>query len=183
MLLILVFLALGIYVISDQASSLNKIVSQGGQNSSNVLAIVFAKYYNLIAVMLLLSIGISLVYSILIRYCLKCIVYTLVIGAFCIMFSILVTAIDSNQYGLIVAMSVGMLLFGIFLYCMRDSIELGMSLMEIASKFLSEKWSVYLSTLYVFLLSAVFFVFWMISVVSVQSRANSRQSQNLSTSG
>ena len=99
------------------------------------------------------------------------------------MFAILVTAIDSNQYGLIVAMSIGMLLFGIFLYCMRGSIELGMALMEIASKFLSEKWSVYLSTLYVFLLSAVFFVFWMISVVAVQSRANSRLSQNLSTSG
>lgn len=166
----------------DQASNLKKIVSQGGQNSSNILGIVFSKYYNIIAVMIVLSILISVFYSILIRYCLKCIVYTLIIGVFCIMFSILITAIDGDQYGLIVAMSIGMALFGIFLYCMRDSIELGMSLMEIASKFLSEKWSVYLSTLYVFFLSAVFFVFWMISVVCVQSRANSRQIQNLSTS-
>jgi hypothetical protein len=133
--------------------------------------------------MFVLSIIVAVLYLVLVRCCLKCVIYTMVVAVFCLMFAILVMAISSNNFGLIVAMSVGIFLFMIFIICMRNELELGMAMMATASRFISEKPSVYLAGLWVFFLSCLFFIFWVVSVVAVQMRANMHLSQGASTSG
>lgn len=134
----LAFIVLGIFVMADQSSSISQAISDpSSENSSNVLAVVFSKYPGLIAVMFLIAIGIAVLYMLLVRYCLRCVIYTMVVCVFCIMFAILIMAISSNNFGLIVAMSIGMFLFLVFILCMRSELELGMLLMESASRFIS----------------------------------------------
>jgi choline transporter-like protein 2/4/5 len=131
--------------------------------------------------MFLLSILISIFYTVLIKYCLKFVIYALIISLFCIMFAILVIAIGNNNYGLIITMALGMLFFAVFLICMRNEIKLGMELMNIATRFMGENLTVYLAPVWVFFLAVLFFVFWVVSVVAVQSRANMHISQGVST--
>lgn len=172
-LIVLAFLVLGIFVMADQSSAIGQVVRNPSEvGSSNVLAVVFSKYPGLIAAMFLLAIVIATLYLLLVRHCLRCVVYTMVVAVFCIMFAILVMGIYNNNFGLIVAMAVGIAFFAIFLLCMRNEFELGMALMEIASRFIGERPSVYLAGLWVFFLSCLFFVFWVVSVVGVQMRAN-----------
>ena len=129
-LMIIVFIVLGIFVMADQSSALGRAINNPTDtSSSNVLAVVFSKYPGLIAAMLVLSIIISILYLILVRYCLKCVIYTMIVAVFCILFAILVLAIYSNNFGLIVAMSVIIFLFIVFLFCFREDLELGMKLM------------------------------------------------------
>lgn len=121
MLVILTFFVLGLFVMADQSSSLREMMnSSGGVDSSNVIGDVFSKYPGLISVMLALSIVIAVLYLILVRYCLRCVVYTMVVAMFCILFAILVMGIYSNNFGLIVAMSVSIVFFILFLICMRN---------------------------------------------------------------
>lgn len=129
-LMMIVFIVQGIFVMADQSSALGRAINNPSDtSSSNVFAIVFSKYPGLIAAMLVLSIVISILYLILVRYCLKCVIYTMIVAVFCILFAILVLAIYSNNFGLIVAMSVIILLFIVFLFCFREDLELGMQLM------------------------------------------------------
>lgn len=129
-LMMIVFIVLGIFVMADQSSALGRAINNPSDtSSSNVFAIVFSKYPGLIAAMLVLSIVISILYLILVRYCLKCVIYTMIVAVFCILFAILVLAIYSNNFGLIVAMSVIIFLFIVFLFCFREELELGMQLM------------------------------------------------------
>jgi hypothetical protein len=119
-LIVLAFFILGIYVMADQSSAFGQAINNPtGVGSSNVLAVVFSKYPGLIAGMFVLSIAIAVFYLLLVRYCLRCVVYTMVGAVFCIMFAILVLGIYSNNFGLIVTMTVGIFVFGVFLLCMQ----------------------------------------------------------------
>ena len=182
-LMIIVFVVLGIFVMADQSSALGRAINNPSDtSSSNILAVVFSKYPGLITAMFILSIIISVLYLILVRYCLRCVIYTMIVAVFCILFAILVMAIYSNNFGLIVTMSITIFLFIVFIFCFKEELELGMKLMEIANRFIAERPSVYLSGLWVFFLSCLFFVFWAVSVVAVQMRANMHIDSKESTS-
>jgi len=109
-------------------------------------------------------------------------VYTLIVMVFCILVAILILGISLNNYGLIVSMALIITIFCILLYCFFDSIKLGIKLLEAAANFVSEKPSVYLASIWVLFLSICFFIFWMVSVVAVQCRANSAIAANQSDS-
>lgn len=135
--MILTFIILGSYFIADQSSTLKQIVISGVQDSSNTLAAVFSKFYKIIATMFGLAILIAFAYMNLVRCFPKCMVYLLIVSVFCIMFAILIIGIANNNYGLVVAMSFGLFFFGIFLFCVRDQIEVGVKVLAIASNFVN----------------------------------------------
>jgi hypothetical protein len=58
-----------------------------------------------------------------------------------------------------------------------------MALMDVAGKFIGERPGVYMAGLWVFFLSCLFFVFWAVSMVAVQMRANMHKNQGVSNSG
>lgn len=78
---------------------------------------------------------------------------------------------------------VALVVFTTFLYCCQSQIELGVELMNVATRFLSQRKATYLASLWVFFLAAMFFVFWIFSVIAVQSRANKHIIAQESTRG
>jgi len=133
---------------------------------------VFTNYKGVISVCYLISILISFIYLILVRCFPKCMVFLLIMMAFCIIFAILILGIAWNNTGLIITMAISLAFFAIFIYFCWDSLNLGIQLLQIAAKFTGEKPTVYLASIWVFFLTVLFFIFWIVSVVAVQCKAN-----------
>jgi hypothetical protein len=129
-------LILGSYVMSDQSTALRQIITEiSDETSSNILAIVFTNYKGVISVCYLISVLISFVYLTLVRCFPKCMVYLLIMMAFCILFAILVLGIAWNNNGLIITMALSLLFFVVFIYFCWESLNLGIQLLQIAAKF------------------------------------------------
>jgi hypothetical protein len=122
-LMMLVFIILGIFVMADQSSALGNAINHPNDTlTSNVLAVVFSKFPGLIAAMFILSIIIAVLYLIFMRFCLRCVIYTMVVAVFAIMLAILVIAIYSNNVGLIISMAVIIIVMVLFVVCCRNDI-------------------------------------------------------------
>jgi len=142
------------------------------------MTITIKKYYPLIGIMFGVSIIISLIYLVLLKYQTKCMVYFLIVMIFVILVLILIFALVQKITGLIVSMVVTIFLFALLLWCFRDHLQKGIQILMIATKFISEKPSVYFSTIWVFIIAMMFFAFWILSLMSVQTKANFNMQSN-----
>ena len=61
-----------------------------------------------------------------------------------------------------------LLIYGCFLFCVRDQIRIGITLLETASNFLLEKPSVYCAPIFVTFFVLIFEIFWIASMVAIQ---------------
>lgn len=128
-LILLTMFIVGVYIMADQSEGLKQQITVKNSTSSNVYAGVFTNYYGLISVCLLLAVLLAIVYMILVRCFPKCMVYTLIILVFCIMFALLILGIVRNNSGLIISMVISILLFALFLFCIRNHIQTGIQLL------------------------------------------------------
>ena len=179
LLIILAFIILGLYVIIDQSGNISSIALETSTNTNSILTTTIKKYYSIIGVMFVLSITISLLYLILLRFQTKCMIYTLIIMIFCILSAILIFALIQKNTGLIILMFIAIGIFAVLLWCFKELLEKGIEILHIATKFISEKPSVYFSTIWVFFISILFFIFWIVSVIAVQNKANYKESINM----
>jgi len=163
---------LGLYVIIQQSDAFKTIQDSTIVDISSILTITIKKYYQIIGVMFAISIIVSLIYLILLKCQTKCMVYLLIITIFCLLIAICIFALIQKNTGLIVSMVIAIVLFGLLLWCFRNYLKKGIQILMIATKFISEKPSVYFSTIWVFIISVMFFVFWILSIMSVQTKAN-----------
>lgn len=79
----------------------------------------------------------SIFYLVMLRFYPKCMIYTLVVFVLCVMFSIMVLCIANNNYGFAVAIAVCILFLVFYIYCVRDQIETGISLLKLSGAFVS----------------------------------------------
>ena len=118
-LIILAFIILGLYVIIDQSGNISTIALETSTNTNSILTTTIKKYYSIIGVMFVLSITISLLYLILLRFQTKCMIYTLIIMIFCILSAILIFALIQKNTGLIILMVIAIGIFAVLLWCFK----------------------------------------------------------------
>lgn len=119
LLIILAFIILGLYVIIDQSGNISTIALETSTNTNSILTTTIKKYYSIIGVMFVLSITISLLYLILLRFQTKCMIYTLIIMIFCILSAILIFALIQKNTGLIILMVIAIGIFAVLLWCFK----------------------------------------------------------------
>ena len=175
---LLVLIILGLYVIIEQSDRFKSMGDNETTDISSILTITIKKYYVIIGIMFGASIVVSLIYLILLKCQTKCMVYLLIVLIFCLLIAICIFALIQKNTGLIITMVIAIALFGILLWCFRNHLSKGIKILQIACKFISEKPSVYFSTIWVFFMSVLFFVFWMVSIISVQTKANYNSTVN-----
>lgn len=115
-----------------------------------------------------LALLLALVFVCLLRYCTKCMVYTLLIVAILIMAGIIAISAISKAWGTVIATSIGLLLFICLILCFRKEISRGIALLKATMQFLRKRPSVYLVPFYIQVLGLCFLAFWIVTLICMQ---------------
>lgn len=117
---ILVLIILGLYVIIEQSDRFKTIETSKINDSSSILTITIKKYYQIIGIMFSISIIVSFIYLVLLRFQTRCMVYLLIILIICLLMAILIFALIQKNTGLIILMVIAIVVFCILIWCFRD---------------------------------------------------------------
>jgi hypothetical protein len=128
-------------MINDQrakfAQKFSRINTVQSDDTLDVIANVFTNYTGVIVGSFGAAFLISIIYILLIKNYPKCMVYTLLIMTFLILLAILIYSLYAAIWGLAIATGISILLFALFLYCVRNQIETGIVLLKVASEFIT----------------------------------------------
>ena len=126
------------------------------------------KYAGIIIGMVFLSLLISVLWVVLIRFFPRCMFYTMLILSTVLFLTLIGVAAYKEIYSLMTVFIIILAIYAIFLLCYRAQIKTGIVLLEVVASFLTEKPIVYLIPLYVFLAGLVFQIFWVLSLLAIQ---------------
>ena len=118
--------------------------------------------------MIALAFALSIAFMCLLAKFPKCMFYSMLIltALVLVILMILLFAAGAIVGGVIIL--VMLLIYGCLLFCARDKIRIGITLLETASNFLLEKPSVYCAPIFVAFFLLIFEVFWIASMVAIQ---------------
>lgn len=137
-----------------------------------VIKEIFVKYWPVVIGMFGLSLVLSVVFLCLVRYCTKCMVYTLIISTILIMLGIIGISIVSQAWGTLISTAIGLLLFLCLLFCYRKDISRGITLLKATMQFVKSRPSVFLIPLALLILALAFLTFWIITLICMQNQSS-----------
>ena len=118
--------------------------------------------------MIALAFALSIAFMCLLAKFPKCMFYSMLVftAIVLVILMILLFAAGATVGGVVIL--VILLIYGCFLFCVRDQIRIGITLLETASNFLLEKPSVYCAPIFVTFFVLIFEIFWIASMVAIQ---------------
>lgn len=172
--LFLAFIGIGIYYLVVSNSALNPGIANARYFTQplTVLKEIFIKYWPVVVGMFGLSIILSLVFMCLLRYCTKCMVYTLIISTILVMLGIIGISIVSQAWGTLIAAGIGLLLFICMLFCYRKEISRGITLLKATMEFVKQRPSVFLIPIGLLILCLMFLAFWIVTLICMQHQSS-----------
>lgn len=135
------------------------------------------KFGGVVAGMFVLSLLLSIAFLLLVKAFPKCMIYTMIILIFLALAALIVFGIINQLWWMVIAFGITILGLGCVLFCYRSRIAAGIMLLKMAAQFISEKPSVYAAPLYPFIFGLMFFVWWIVCLISVSYSLYLKQQQ------
>ncbi len=111
-----------------------------------------------------IAVVLSFIYIILIKLMPKVMVYLLMVLSLILLLGIGITRLIAGQSSFALPFLITFAIYALVLFCWRKKIGLGIVLIKVASRFLSDKWGVFISPIIKVIFNIFFSVFWIYSL-------------------
>lgn len=121
------------------------------------------------------SLVVSVFYVILIRLFTRIMIYVMMILSLTLLAILAVFGLISGNAGLAISMGVTLLIYLIVLGCLRKKIETGITLVRVATRFITEKPAIFLAPLVNLVFTLIIATFWMYVVSMLSATIDQKQ--------
>lgn len=138
-------------------------------NNSLQLASILARIAPVFVGMCVLSAALSVIYIFLAKTFPKCVVYSMIVLTFLVYIALIIVGVVTKIYTLAIVFGIILVINALILWCYWGYISIGIKLLGVAGRFITEKPAVYFISLICCLLNAMFVIFWVFSWIGVSS--------------
>lgn len=153
-------------MINDGRPFYSEVFNKSAGSDMSGLAAVFSTQGGIIVGMFFFSIALAVIFLLLLKFFPKCMIYTMIGLIFCVFAALIVFGIINQIWWMVITFAITLAITACLLFCFRDRIATGIVLLRVATTFLSEKPTAYLSPLYPLFFGILFFVFWVAAIVA-----------------
>jgi hypothetical protein len=153
-------------MISDGRNYYVKFFNSTSTTDISGVSAAFSTQGGIIVGMFFFSLALAIAFIFLVKAFPKCVVYTMVAIIYIIFIALIVLGIINGIWWMVATFGVTILMISCIIYCFRSKISTGILLLQIGTTFISERPSVFLAPLYSLIFGIMFFVFWVIALIS-----------------